>query len=446
MIQQHNGAMPLSCRPRVRLAAWFGLCVLLALDAAWVLLDVGNHVGFGHGLILDALATVFVLIVLAFVGSRPAMQGLAAPQYALLIGLLAGAAFYFRVWGTALLDPAHVGWLMQGDWAQHYTGWELFRQGPWTWPPGRTVNLFYPVGTSVIYTDSLPLLALPLKLFDAWLPETFQYIGFWFFFSCLLQGGVGAILLRRYLTDPVQLLAAIVLLLHAPIFVSRFGHDTLTSQWLLLAALALYFHRPARAETAWWASLSAIAALVHPYLAAMVLGVLAATAARRVLVDRMMHLRTAGLGLGACVVAAGLAWWLAGTFTIPRNAGSGGVPFGIYSMNLLAPFDAAGYSRLIPPLPRAEGQHEGFAWPGLGGWMILLAALAAAVTRKGENSARRLHWPLAMLCVASALFALSTVIRFGNITLMDQPLQQSLLGVFRSSGRFIWVPYYVKSR
>jgi hypothetical protein len=77
------------------------------------------------------------------------------------------------------------------------------------------------------------------------------------------------------------------------------------------------------------------------------------------------------------------------------SAGDGGVPFGRFSMNLLAPFDSAGYSHLLPALPRAEGQHEGFAWPGLGGWLILLAAFAAALVRRA--------WTGRCSCCASAV-------------------------------------------
>lgn len=433
-----------SDRPmRLPLIAWFLLCALLATDTTWILRVVARPSGWSNGLAADAALAalgIVVLLVLGFwnrIAARPPQT-----RTAFLLGAAVGAVFFFRVWGVAILDPTHVAWLMRDDWAQHYTGWELFRQSPWALPPGRTLNLFHPVGTSVMYTDSLPLFALPFKAIGALLPEQFQYIGMWFFVSCVLQGGIGALLLRRHLNDATQLLAATLLLVYAPIFILRAGHDTLTAHWLLLAALALYFRPPSRGETWAWLALCGVAALVHPYLAAMVGGVLVAACLRRTEVERVIDRSTAIKRLALCAVATLLAWWIVGVFTIPGSAGDGGVPFGRYSMNLLAPFDSAGYSRLLPALPRGDGQHEGFAWPGLGGWLVLLVAFIAVLARRGKPATPRMDWPLLLLCIGSFLFAASSVIRIGDVTLIDWPLQNPILGIFRSSGRFVWIAYY----
>jgi hypothetical protein len=53
-----------------------------------------------------------------------------------------------------------------------------------------------------------------------------------------------------------------------------------------------------------------------------------------------------------------------------------------------------------------------------------------------------MDWPLLLLCLGSFVFAVSSVVRIGELTLIDWPLQNPLLGVFRSSGRFIWIAYY----
>jgi hypothetical protein len=367
---------------------------------------------------------------------------------AFLLGSLYGAAYFMRALGTALLDPSTVDWLLSNDLAQHYGGWAMFRHSPWTWPPGMTTTLAYPVGTSIVYTDSLPLFALLLKPFSAWLPASFQYIGLWMFLSFTLQGGFAALLMRRYTSNPAVCIGAAAFFVAAPILLDRFGHDTLTAQWLILAAFWLYLRpsaqNPQPASIWQWWMLCAIAALVHPYLTVMVLAIMVAAMTRANLVDHIMSLRqasTAIVGAGAIVLAA---WWISGAFIIPSSASSGGVPYGIYSFNLLGFFNPDGHSAFIPAIPAGNGQHEGFAWPGLGMWLLFLLAGIYAIWQGGAwKTSWRRHWPLALCIAFFTVFAVSTVVMIGPWKLFDRPIGNPLIGVFRSSGRFIWPAYYL---
>ncbi len=99
----------------------------------------------------------------------------------LLVAACVGAGVFGMATGFTILSPSAFGWLFNGgvDPSFHFTGWHLFRTSPWTLPPGATVNLGYPVGTSIALTDSIPVMALLLKPFDALLPPVFQYFGVW---------------------------------------------------------------------------------------------------------------------------------------------------------------------------------------------------------------------------------------------------------------------------
>src|SRR5579859_7185845 len=156
---------------------------------------------------------------------------------AFALGALAGLQYFSAVLGLQRIDPQAIGWLLNGDWAQHYAGWTTFRNDGWHWPLGAMPDLLYPVGSSIVYTDSLPLLALPLKLVAPLLPASFQYIGFWMALNFTLQGAFGALLLRTRSTSPTAALAAALLFAAAPVLIARINHDTLTAHWLLLAAL-----------------------------------------------------------------------------------------------------------------------------------------------------------------------------------------------------------------
>lgn len=94
------------------------------------------------------------------------------------IGFGMGAIVFVIIYGVKILNPTYVDWLLGGgDLSQHYLGWEFFRKGDWKFPLGLTDMAAYPLETSVVFTDSIPLFALFFKIFRNILPQNFQYFG-----------------------------------------------------------------------------------------------------------------------------------------------------------------------------------------------------------------------------------------------------------------------------
>ena len=109
-----------------------------------------------------------------------------------------GAAAFFVLFGVHPLRVGAIDWLMRSDPATHYLGWAFYRNGPWSaWLLGEVPDYLSPLGTSVALTDSLPLLAVPLRAVQSWLPRPFQYIGLWLLACFALQGVAGARLAAR---------------------------------------------------------------------------------------------------------------------------------------------------------------------------------------------------------------------------------------------------------
>ena len=90
-----------------------------------------------------------------------------------------GLAFAAWLYPIAVFDPLRHEWLLYSDAAQHFFGWQFFRAEPWQFPPGRLVGYGLEMGSSIVFTDSIPLLALLLKPFSGSLPPEFQYTGLW---------------------------------------------------------------------------------------------------------------------------------------------------------------------------------------------------------------------------------------------------------------------------
>ncbi|WP_440222126.1 DUF6311 domain-containing protein [Dokdonella sp. MW10] len=398
----------------------------------------------------DIASVLVITALLALAGLSMIRSNRFDARGAFVLGSLYGSAVFMRDVGSALLDPTSINWLLAGDLGQHYGGWEMFRDAPWAWPPGKTTTLTYPIGTSVVYTDSLPLFAFLFKPLSTWLPPTFQYIGLWMFVSYTLLGGFAALLMRRVCASPPVVVIAAALFVSAPIMATRFNHDTLTAQWLLLAALWLYASTTTAPSTRgvvarWrWRSLAVVSALVHPYFPAMVLPIFAAALVHRGVIQRALGWRRALLELLIAVVVVLVTWWLSGAFIIRDSASLSGVQYGYYSFNLLGFLNPLDNSRHIPSIPVGPGQYEGSAWPGAGMWLVFLLAAGLALARwRNATATVRGHWPLAASMLAMTAFATSTVVVLGPHVLVDAPIDNPFIAMYRSSGRFIWPLYYL---
>ena len=368
------------------------------------------------------------------------------PALAALIGL---AAFLLYSGGGAIVWPTYTDWLMKGDPGAGWLGWQYFRQTPlWQWPLGANPGYGLELGSSIVFSDSVPLLAFLFKPFSAWLPPYFQYFGLWLALCFMLQGWFGWRLSRRVTDDRWMALAGAAFFAIAPIVCQRLmGHYALASHWLLLAALDAYL-RPDAPRRAWIALL-AVASLVHAYLLVMCLAVFGADLLQRLWLRQRSPLATAGL-FAAAMAVVGLLMWAAGYFMVGgvKGVGISQTDFGLYHMNLLSPIDSDGlWSRWIPDRAGGPGDYEGFAFIGSG--MIVLALLAAGVAL-ADRRLGPLRWrtlaPLIALSVVLLAWAASNQVALGTREVLSYPIPDALApltSAFRVSGRFAWPVVYL---
>jgi hypothetical protein len=357
-------------------------------------------------------------------------------------GALVGAGFFLVILRLGpVVSPSNTSWLMAWDWSVGYTGWRFFRIEPWTWPPGRIDGLLHPIGTTIGFTDALPVCALPFKALRALLPGTFQYVGAFLFLCYAAQGVFGALLLRLLTPDLWRQAAGAAFFVLSPALLFRLGHVSLSTHALLLAGIWAYARGAAggRDATLLWPLLCAVAGGIHPYIVLLVEALALADVLRARFVARTLGtgaaaLRMAG-NVGACLATA----WLSGYLRSGASAISG-EGLGHFSMNLLSPVNPMGYSRFLPDLPLATlGQYEGFNYAGLGVLALFGAALAVAVRKPPSRDAVRRFGPLLLACFALALCALSPKVTFASAVLFELPPQWfPFLAPFRSTGRLFW--------
>ncbi|MEZ5287122.1 MAG: DUF6311 domain-containing protein [Vicinamibacterales bacterium] len=358
-----------------------------------------------------------------------------------------GAAFFVWVHGLDVLHPGHIDWLMRSDWRFQFLGWQYFRQEPWAWPPGLIAGYNRaPLGSAIGLTDSVPLMAFALKPLSGALPMPFQYIGAWLLLCFALHGALGALIVRLWSRSPVVQAMGGATFVLMPTLLNRTLHPALCAQWLVLWAILIYCsHRSgAPVRRLPLVACGAVAGLVHPYLAVMVLAIEVAFVARLALQDGWDAAARAADAAALALVAMACGWWASGLLSLPATAlAREGLT--VFSMNVLGPVSPSGWSAWLPEQPiGAAGQgFEGFQYLGAG--VLALAALGTAfAVRRIPQRAWVAALPLAAVSVALALYALSPRVTLGGRVLVDYqaPWLEAWFGMLRVTGRFFWPAAY----
>jgi hypothetical protein len=364
--------------------------------------------------------------------------------------LLGAVAFFFFI-GPAVLNPTHVRWLLIGDTAQNYLGWQFFRRTPLLqWPLGSNPDFGVGFASSIVFNDLIPGLALLFKPLSPLLPREFQYFGWWLLTCFVFQAVFAWKLASLWLTKTFARYLVVGFLLIQPAWLHRmtfegYGHLALSGHFLLLWVLLLVL-QPRWSRWQWWGVLAASLA-VTLYLFIMVGVVYAFALLRRAL--RTSDRRSAlGHGAVAVVIAVAQAWAF-GMFMAGDTSDSG---LGRYRATLASPIDAfdglgPSWSRVLPDLTSTPGSNEGFAFIGTGVLLLVLVAAVGTVIGKRWGIARtiRLHWHLFATLAVLAFLSLSPRIGVAGRELFSYTIPDTLLPIFsslRSSGRLMWLPVY----
>lgn len=388
---------------------------------------------------------------------------------------LLGAVTFLFIYGVHILNPTYTDWFLtseDGDLTQHYIGWKFYRHASWTFPLGLLDTMAYPNQTSIIFTDSIPLFAFLFKVFRFMLPAEFQYFG-WFGLMCfMLQGAVGAKLVKKYLDNSLGVVLGGMFFVLSPVFIDRmYWMTSLAGHFLCLLALMFLvyydeiYHETKKAVIA-WGILGVLCAGIHIYFLPMcgiiLLGFL--------LVDLVKQSKKwkAVLPLISYLMSAAVTVFLFGGFGSGMKAGNDGL--GYYSYNLNGLFNPHGWSAYLKDMPYTDSQYEGFAYLGLGVLVLLLLAAVLwlgkqlqgkrqqedEVSEAGQKlQSKGVAWwckthifglAWGFIIVITLIASASNVVMYHDKVLLDVELPDvifKLWSVFRATGRLIWPVVYL---
>lgn len=355
-----------------------------------------------------------------------------------VLSMIVATAYFFSIFpGLKFVGGVSSYWQNQiEDVTQYMAGMQAFRSAPWGMPLLHINSINWPEGTSVAFSDAIPLLAVVVKATSPIWPE--NPFGLWVFACFLLSGCASWWAVRQARGGWVELFLTLVLCVQMPALLNRLGHLSLMAQFLIIFAIGIYFRDRLREAPSWqhWAALLTAAFYVNFYLTAMVATIMIASAIDAALSGRLRLVWKYGLSFLPIVA----------TFPIMYGSGfgtsvkEGGYDF--FSMNVLSPLVGGSIIQLPSYVPGTIGQYEGFNYLGLG---ILVPAVLFCFFKLRVD--RKLIGPaLWAACAGLSVYALSNVIYFSHwmIIRWDVPsVLAPLTETFRGSGRFFWPVAYV---
>lgn len=365
--------------------------------------------------------------------------------------LITSLIIFSLVVDLGVINPITTNWLMDGDGALHFLGWQFFRYTPIIqWPIGANPSYGIDfVSSSIVYSDSVPIIAIVLKYFNSFLPVNFQYSGLWLLFSFLMQGFFSWRILSLFTNNKFLPILGSIFFIIAPVFLFRIQfHYALSAHWLILYAIYLYLEN--KNVLRHWVFLLVISFLIMPYLFMMLIPIWLAYLLKIrklfTLPDKylMSHIFIASLVIYIVAAASGL-------FMISDGTGGGG--YGFFKANLLTFLDPGVFgeplwSKILPDIVNGGGDYEGMAFLGLG--MIILIPISLYFLLRNFNSRKiSLHnfyvGPLIFSLVLLFIYAVSNNIYFGEYQVAHIPLPDfinNLASKMRTGGRFVWPIYY----
>ena len=355
--------------------------------------------------------------------------------------------------GFETLNLSNTQWLFSGDdRSAHQLGWHFFKNDIWRFPLGANPNFGTEIGNSIVYSDSIPFLALLFKSINFLLPEKFQYISLWFVICFFFQGILSFFLIFKITgKKKISIILSFFFLLFPPALYRIGWHPALFGHWTLILSIFLIFNKDKTKDTH-WILLILFTSLIHFYFTVINLIIFNSIKIFSYL-KKKIYFKEYISRILVCHILLFILMFLVGYFEV-RVVDTFALGFGIYKLNLLSIFDPfishqnISWSLILPDIQLATGEElEGFNYLGFGGIILIILGIYSLISKSNfkllSNKIFDSGIYFAMLIIF--LLSLSNNIAIGRTEILSIPLSDYLYGplsIIRSSGRLFWVVSY----
>ena len=338
----------------------------------------------------------------------------------------------------------------------YWISWEFFRNTDiFQFPLFLNPDYGNGFNVSIYHTDAIPIAAFTLRFFTDFLPVNFQYLGLWSFMSFFLMLFFSYKLLNIFIPNKLICFISSTFFLIAPPFIDRvFLQQAVSSHWLVIASLYFYYSNQYSYKI--WNLILIISILINGYLATIVFAVfIASTFINYYKSSKLVFFKKVFFTLSFMILVS----YSTGLFSIGKGLKEGG--FELYGMSLLGfvnPSSPTGfYSVLINKLLSSNilfvKEVEGFAFLGAGILILIFIVLINFKTSTKAFKSSIPHLPLIVLSFILLIYSFSNNIFFlGNVDFLGSQrlfvytvpeILEPLVKVFRASGRFSWLLFYL---
>ena len=372
--------------------------------------------------------------------------------------LLISFAWLVSVVGLNNISFQSTEWLYQGNDSElPQMGWYFFKNDIWRFPLGSNPNYGTNYGSSIVFADSIPILSILFKIFKSILPQSFQYISFWYFICFFLQLFFSYKILEKFTNSTAYSFIGSIFFLLSPIMLWKLQLvPALTGHWILLFALYLGLTKEVAKSKLSWISIIILSSLINFYFMVMVLGTYSIL---RMLILKFNKKEIFDFLKDFFIIFTllVLVLYAIGYFEI-RLADTMALGFTRDKLNLLSIFDpnnvaASGseWSLFLPDIKLTQGEEgEGFNFLGFGQILLLFLSIFLFFNTRYRDNLESIKKNRAIknffiISIFFTLWALSTKISFGAYTILDIPLNKYIYGLFsvvRPTGRLFWIVSY----
>jgi hypothetical protein len=346
-----------------------------------------------------------------------------------------------------------------GDVAQSVVGLNFFLNDSWRFPLFAIPRAGFPEGTSAIFTDSIPILALAIKLankvsLNLQGDSILWYVPILWSLNCLAMVVVFRSLDLRKISSMV---VAIILVMSSPIILERSTHIALQSHYLFLFSFSLFIYiakdisashvSRGKKRCFYQILLTCLAAWIHFYLFVILFFLTMATfilLTRKRIISIQTYviycliffiICASLLYISGYFIRDGIALSITATYQGGFNSNSANLATFITGSTGWTLGELLNLTRNV-----TGGQYEGYSYLG---WPLIIALLASLLTDRASWRAFLSRNP-ELLAVTLVLFvySLSMVVHFSDIELVDYSIVKPYVRIFTapmtSPGRFVW--------
>lgn len=363
--------------------------------------------------------------------------------------IITSISFCFYLLGPNYISPLNSEWLFSGDLSTYQLGWQFFKLDEWRFPLGINPNYGIYLNSSVVFSDSLPLVAIFFKIFKNFLPSEFQYFSIWILVCVYLQLYFSFKIIYKITNNLLYSAISSLFFGIATIFIHRSGiHLSLFGQWIILSFF--YVELLDKNKFYYKNLIILLSTTIHFYFTIILLIIFFIEKVIDYFRNKKL-IKSILIQTSIILFSSLFLMYIIGYFSLNLDDGLGW-GYGYYNFNLNSFFNPVGqtniseviWSNFLAKREFQNGQIEGFSYLGVSGFIFLIIFLFNMFNKR--NNIIYSNIKIFTICVIFLILSTSNNIYFDQTSIINIPLNKffyAIASIIRASGRLIWPIYYL---